>query len=67
VQEQHYEKALALLTTAIVSWPGMTRAYSNRAVVFYRLNRPDLARADAVTALRLDPGNAQAAALLKRM
>jgi protein O-mannosyl-transferase len=67
VQEQHYEKALALLNTAIVSWPGMTRAYSNRAVVFYRLNRLDLARADAVTALRLDRGNGQAAALLKRL
>jgi Tfp pilus assembly protein PilF len=67
VQEQHYEKAVALLNTAIVSWPGMTRAYSNRAAAFYRLNRLDLARADALTALRLDPGNALAAALLKRL
>jgi Tfp pilus assembly protein PilF len=65
VQEQHYEKALALLNSAIVSWPGRTRAYSNRAVVLYRLNRPALARADAMTALRLNPGNGQATALLR--
>jgi tetratricopeptide (TPR) repeat protein len=67
VQEQRYEEAVALLNTAIVSWPGMARAYSNRAVALYRLNRLDQARADALTALRLDPGNAQAAALLKRL
>jgi tetratricopeptide (TPR) repeat protein len=65
VQHQHYDKALALLNCAIVSWPGRTRAYSNRAVVLYRLNRPALARADAMTALSLNPGNGQATALLK--
>jgi protein O-mannosyl-transferase len=67
VEEKHYEKALALLNTAIVSWPGMARAYSNRAVTLYRLGRMDQARADAVTALRLNPGNGQAAAVLKRL
>ncbi len=67
VEEHHYEAALALLNTAIVSWPGMTQAYSNRAVVLYRLNRLDQARADAMTALRLNPANAQAAELLKRL
>jgi Tfp pilus assembly protein PilF len=66
-QQKHYEKALALLNTAIVSWPEIARAYSNRAVVNYRLNRRDQARADAMNALRLNPGNEQAIALLKRL
>jgi Flp pilus assembly protein TadD len=51
----------------IVSWPGMTRAYSNRALLYYRLNRLDLARADAVTAFNLNRNNTQAVALLKQL
>jgi len=67
LQTGKYDKALALLNSAIHSWPGLSRAYSNRAVVFYRMNRNDLARADVEMALRLNPGNLQAAALLGRL
>jgi tetratricopeptide (TPR) repeat protein len=67
LQAGRYDKALALLNSAIRSWPGISRAYSNRAVVFYRMNRNDLARADVEMALRLNPGNLQASTLLGRL
>ncbi len=67
LQAGKYPQALALLDNIMVSWPGMTRAYSNRALLYYRLNRLDLARADTVVAMRLNPNNTQAAALWQRL
>jgi tetratricopeptide (TPR) repeat protein len=67
VQAGNDRKALALLNSVMVSWPGMTRAYSNRALLYYRLNRLDLARDDTITALRLNRNNTQAVALWQRL
>ena len=67
IQGGRLDKALAILNGVMISWPGMTRAYSNRALVYYNRKQFDPARADAVTALRLNPGNTQAAALLERL
>src|ERR1019366_3342875 len=67
VEAGNYRPALALLNSVMVSWPGMTRAYSNRALLYYRLNRLDLARADTIAAIRLNPNNTQAVALWRRL
>jgi tetratricopeptide (TPR) repeat protein len=63
----NYRQALALLNSVMVSWPGMTRAYSNRALLYYRQNRLDLARHDAITAILLNPNNTQAVTLWQRL
>jgi len=67
VQAGNDRQALAILNCAMVSWPGMTRAYSNRALLFLRENRSGLARADAIHALELNPNNTQAAAIMRQL
>jgi tetratricopeptide (TPR) repeat protein len=67
VQGGQLERAKPLLNQTIVAWPGNTRAYSIRALLYYLLRKPDLARADAETALRLNPANTQAMAVLERL
>ncbi len=62
-----YDAALTLLDGVIQSAPNSPRAYANRAVARYYRHEWDLARADAETALRLDPENKQARSLLTRM
>jgi protein O-mannosyl-transferase len=59
--------SMAILNSVMASWPGMTRAYSNRALLFYRHGDLDRARHDAVTAVVLNRNNTQAVALLKRL
>jgi len=56
--------ALKLLDQDILDSPTYARAWANRAVVRYKSGRPSEARSDAQTALRLDPENSQARALL---
>jgi Tfp pilus assembly protein PilF len=67
VQAGHYPQALAMLNVLSVEAWGDSRVFSNRAVVHYMQQRPDLARADVSTALHLNPANTQAAALLPRL
>jgi protein O-mannosyl-transferase len=57
-------EALKLLNQDITESPGFARAWSNRAVLHYKLGERESARADAQTALRLDPANTQALNLL---
>jgi tetratricopeptide (TPR) repeat protein len=59
-----YDQALALLNTEIEKTPGLTRAWSNRAVIFYRRGEIARARSDAETAIRIDSENTQARNLL---
>ena len=58
------DKALEILDGIIVKSPDYSRAWSNRAVIRFGRGEIEPARSDAETALRLDPGNAQAANLL---
>jgi Tfp pilus assembly protein PilF len=58
------DEALKLLNQDISESPGFARAWSNRAVLRYKLGEMESARADAQTALRLDPANTQALNLL---
>jgi tetratricopeptide (TPR) repeat protein len=58
------DEALKLLNQDISESPGFARAWSNRAVLRYKLGEVESARADAQTALRLDPTNTQALNLL---
>jgi tetratricopeptide (TPR) repeat protein len=60
IQTDHIEGALQLLDGEIAESPGYARAWANRAVVHYKRGETAAARADAETALRLDPGNVQA-------
>jgi protein O-mannosyl-transferase len=60
VQTGHLDGALELLNREIAEAPDYGRAWSNRAVVFYKRGEIAKAGADAETALRLDPGNTQA-------
>ena len=57
--------AMELLSREIAKSPTYARAWSNRAVLYYKRGEMGLARADALTALRLDPGNAQAQNLMR--
>jgi protein O-mannosyl-transferase len=57
-------RALDLLNEAIVRSPDNSRAWSNRAVIHYRHKDLPAARADAQTALQLDPQSGQARSLL---
>lgn len=61
------DAALPLLNDAILVDPRNGRAWSNRAVVHYRKGDLSSARADAETALRLEPYNSQAKSLLNAM
>jgi Tfp pilus assembly protein PilF len=67
LQSGHYSQALAMLNHLSVDQPQNSRVFSNRAVLYYVQKRPDLARADAEIAVRLNPANAQAAAILGRL
>jgi protein O-mannosyl-transferase len=58
------EEALKLLNDAIEESPANPRAWSNRAMIHYRRGDLSSTRADAETALRLDPSNPQARGLL---
>ena len=58
------DAALKLLNEGIAESPHSPRAWSNRAAIRYRRGEVAEARADAQTALRLDPSNVQAANLL---
>ena len=63
----HVDAALEFLDREIAESPGFARAWSARA--FIRLQRNELAPAqsDAETALRLDPGDAQAQQVLQQL
>jgi tetratricopeptide (TPR) repeat protein len=58
------DDALKLLNEEISKSPGLSRAWSNRAVIRYAHGEVASSREDAQTALRLDPGNTQAQNLL---
>jgi Flp pilus assembly protein TadD len=58
------DKALKILDEIITKSPNYSRAWSNRAVIQFGRGEMEQARSDGETALRLDPGNAQAANLL---
>jgi protein O-mannosyl-transferase len=61
------DQALKLLDQDIANSPDYARAWANRALIRYRQGDLASARSDAQTALRLDPGNSQAQALLSRL
>src|SRR5258708_7024560 len=65
LQTDQASKALDLLNREISEAPGYARAWSNRAVLRYKGRETALARADAETALRLDPSNKQAQNLMQ--
>jgi Flp pilus assembly protein TadD len=67
LQSGRLHQAMAMLNLLSVEAPGDSRVFSNRAVLYYTQKRPDLARADAQMAQRLNPANAQAAAILARL
>jgi Tfp pilus assembly protein PilF len=61
------DDALKLLNQEIATCPRCPLAWSNRAAVRYARGELASARADAQTALRLDPLNVQAQNLLKSL
>ncbi len=66
MQTGHMDAALDLLNQEIKESPNYARAWSNRAVIHYSRGDNASARRDAQTALRLDPANLQAVAVLQR-
>jgi protein O-mannosyl-transferase len=60
MQTGHIEGALQILDREIAESPGYARAWANRAVIHYKRGETAAARADAETALRLEPDNLQA-------
>lgn len=60
MQTGHQDAALDLLNREISESPRYARAWANRAVIHYQQKEAGSARADAETALRLDPENKQA-------
>jgi tetratricopeptide (TPR) repeat protein len=67
MQTGETEEAFRLLSDEINTWPGYALAWSNRSVIHYQRGNLAAARTDAETALRLDPGNLQAQAVLKQL
>ncbi len=67
MQTGHMDGALDVLNREIAESPGYARAWSNRAVIHYKQGQNAPARADAETALRLDPENTQAQNLLRSL
>jgi tetratricopeptide (TPR) repeat protein len=61
------DEALRILNDEVAASPTYARAWSNRAVIRYQRGELASARADAETALRLDPSNAQAQHLLSAL
>jgi protein O-mannosyl-transferase len=61
------DDALKMLDETIAKSPGVSRAWSNRAAIRYQRGEIASARSDAETALRLDPSNGQAHALLNQL
>ena len=61
------EDALKMLNETIEEAPEISRAWSNRAAIRYQQGEVTSARSDAETALRLDPSNNQAQALLNNL
>lgn len=61
------DEALKLLNEEIVTSPGNTQAWLNRAVVHHRRGELESARVDVAAALHLDPSNAQALDLLEKL
>ncbi len=58
------EEAMKLLNDQIATSPNYSRAWSNRAVIYYQRGEQSSARSDAERALQLDPANGQAQNLL---
>lgn len=61
----YVDDSLRLLNVVIADSPAYSRAWSNRAVIYFKRGQLDAARADAATALRLDPANTQARSVLR--
>ena len=61
------EEALNLLNQVIQDWGGFASAWSNRAAIHAKRGELAAARADAETALRLDPSSTQAKNVLKEL
>jgi protein O-mannosyl-transferase len=61
------DAAAKLLNEAIANSPSYALAWSSRAAIRYDRGEIASARSDAETALRLDPSNSQAQALLKNL
>ena len=55
MQTSHLDGALSVLNREIAESPRYARAWANRAVIHYKQGETAPARADAETALRLDP------------
>ena len=67
MQTNHMDGALNLLNREIAESPNYSRAWSNRAVIHYKQGETALSRADAQSALRLDPENRQAQNVLRML
>ena len=67
MQIGYMDQARDLLNREVTESPRYARAWANRAVLHYRQGDAAPARSDAETALRLDPNNAQASNLMKRL
>jgi tetratricopeptide (TPR) repeat protein len=63
----HVDAALEFLDREIAESPGFARAWSARAFIRFQRNELASARTDAETALRLDPGDAQAQQVLQQL
>jgi len=61
------EEALKLLNQEIQERPGYALAWSHRAVIRQQRGELSAARTDAETALRLDPGNQEAQAVMRKI
>jgi protein O-mannosyl-transferase len=65
IQTGQIDGALGVLNREVAQSPNYARAWSNRAVIHYKLGETTPARADAQAALHLDPANKQAQAVIR--